>query len=185
MKQYKRLPKKEILELKEKIKELTFQNLSDREIGNIVGKNYRTISHHRKNMGLEPSMPETNYENERDRIKGYMVRNSKFMAKRRNIEFNLKYTDFDLPEFCPFLNIKLTFKGQTSGQDMTHASLDRINNSKGYIPGNVLVISRLANQMKNCATFDQLLTFCDNIKTFIIKTQGARGNVTDCSSLDS
>lgn len=185
MKHVKRLTKKEIQVLREKIRGLCNQNLSDSKIGQIVGKNYRTISHHRKFMGILPSMPEINYENEKDRIKGYMIRNTKFMAKRRKIMFDLKYTDFDLPEYCPLLNIKLTFKGETDANDLTHATIDRLDNSKGYIPGNILVISRLANNMKSCANFEQLLTFSNNIKILINKIQGARGNITDCSSLDS
>ncbi len=168
----------------EKLIELKNQNLTDKEIGCILNKNHRTIGYHRKNLGLPASVRQIQYKNEKDRIKGYMIRNTKFMAKRRNIYFNLNYTDFDLPEFCPFLNIKLTFKNETSGNDLSHASLDRIDNNLGYIPGNVMVISRLANNMKSCASWKQLLIFSKNIIKFN-KTQSALGNITDCSSLDS
>lgn len=100
---------------------------------------------------LLPKMPENTYYSEYDRIRGYIIRNSKYCAKRRGIYFTLKYTDFELPEYCPILNIKLEYNG--NGNHPNHASLDRVNNSKGYIPGNVMVISRLANAMKNEASF--------------------------------
>lgn len=42
-------------------------------------------------------------------------------------------------------------------------SIDRIDNSKGYIKGNVWIISMKANAMKNSANFKELHTFCKNI----------------------
>lgn len=52
-------------------------------------------------------MQKTNYEDKYTRIKGYIIRNSKYMAKRRNIEFNITLHDFELPKYCPILGIEL------------------------------------------------------------------------------
>lgn len=145
--------------------------------------NNQRLSELRKFYKIEPKMPELTYHSNYDRIRGYIIRNSKFMAKRRGLKFNLKYDDFEIPEYCPLLNVKLRYlkEEHNDGNNPYHASLDRIDNSKGYIKGNVIVISRLANAMKNAATLDQLLVFCKNTEKLInhYKNQGALGSITD------
>lgn len=132
-------------------------------------------------FNLEPKMPENTYNSEYDRIRGYIIRNSKYCAKRRNIPFDLKYTDFELPEVCPILGLKLEYGVGTDGNSPCHATLDRIDNTKGYIPGNVMIISRLANTMKNEANFEQLQAFINNYSYLIkyINEHGTLGNITD------
>lgn len=131
-------------------------------------------------FGLKPKMPENIYYSEYDRIRGYIIRNSKYCAKRRNIPFDLKYTDFELPEYCPILGVKLEYSSG-DGNSPNHATLDRIDNSKGYEIGNVMIISRLANAMKNEATFDQLQKFIDNYSLLLnyVNEHGTLGNITD------
>ena len=87
---------------------------------------------------------------------------SKQRAKRYNLEFNLVIDDIVIPEYCPYLNIKLT-NIFGSGRVQTNASLDRIDSSKGYVKGNIEVISDLANRMKQEATKDQLVSFAKGI----------------------
>ena len=132
-------------------------------------------------FNLEPKMIERVYSTQYDRIRGYMIRNSKFMAKRRGIYFNLEYTDFELPEYCPILGIKLEYGAGNNGNAPQHATLDRIDNSKGYVKGNVMVVSRLANAMKNSASFQQIKDFSTNYNLLIdyINEHGTLGNITD------
>ena len=132
-------------------------------------------------FGLAPKIPEITYDTEYDRIRGYIIRNSKYCAKRRNIEFSIKYTDFELPEVCPILGIKLEYGAGHDGNAPQHATLDRIDNTKGYVPGNVMIVSRLANAMKNEASFNQLQTFITNYSYLInyINEHGTLGNITD------
>lgn len=167
----------------EELADLCKQGLTDLQMSKILNRKAKTITYHRGLLGLLASKPKRTYLNLPDKIKGYMIRNSKWSAKRRNHEFNLTIDDIQLPEYCPLLGIKLyyNFEKRTHFNSFNHASLDRIDNSKGYIKGNVIVISRLANAMKNEANFEQLLTFSDNIKQLInhYKNQGALGNITD------
>lgn len=143
--------------------------------------NPQRISELRLFFDIPSRMKETVYKSESDRIKGYIIRNSKFTAKRRNIHFDLTYNDFEIPKYCPILNIKLTYLTESNGNDPSHSSLDRIDNSKGYVKGNVIIISRLANAMKNAANFEQLKLFSLNINKLInyYENQGALGSITD------
>lgn len=135
----------------------------------------------RNYFDLQPRSYQEDYTCEYDRIRGYIIRNTKFTAKRRGIHFDLKYTDFEIPEKCPILGVPLTYLGESGGNDPFHASMDRIDNSKGYVKENVIVISKLANSMKNSADFDLILKFCENMPKLIkhYKEQGALEHVTD------
>jgi hypothetical protein len=87
-----------------------------------------------------------------------MLANAKKRAKKLNLDFNLTLEDIIIPDECPIFKIPFTFVAETSYQD--NCSLDRIDNTKGYIKGNVQVISMKANTMKNSATPEELLNFC-------------------------
>lgn len=91
-----------------------------------------------------------------------LYRTAKTRAKNKNIEFNIEYEDIVLPEFCPVLGIKLKVNAGfgAGGKDDSY-SLDRIDNTKGYIKGNVQVISHKANSMKSTATEDELIKFAE------------------------
>lgn len=85
-------------------------------------------------------------------------------AKKRKCECTITEDDFDIPEFCPILGTKLGGVWQPRGSDPAFIpSLDRIDSSIGYVPGNVRVISLLANMMKSKATKDQLLMFAESV----------------------
>jgi hypothetical protein len=85
--------------------------------------------------------------------KAYLLVCAKRRAKNNNIEFSITAEDFDLPDICPVLGVPMIKRTRTA------PSLDRIDPSKGYVPGNVQVISHKANLMKNDATKDELERF--------------------------
>ncbi len=82
-----------------------------------------------------------------------MFDRAKHRAKLKNIEFNIQHEDINIPKICPILGIEI-FKGKDSSCDNS-PSLDRIDNTKGYIVGNIRVISQRANQSKNEASFEE------------------------------
>jgi hypothetical protein len=106
----------------------------------------------------------------KERNPGKVLFNSaKRRAKDKNFEFNIEETDINMPAMCPILDIpilKVYTEGKKSGPTPNSASLDRIDNNKGYVKGNVQVISHLANTMKASATEEQLIKFAQ----WILKT---------------
>lgn len=82
---------------------------------------------------------------------------AKQRAKKKELEFNITLEDIVIPEYCPLLNIKLEKQFDKPRGD-TSPSLDRIDNTKGYIKGNVWVISNKANIIKNSSSFKDFET---------------------------
>ena len=83
-------------------------------------------------------------------------------AKECGYEFNLEVEDIIIPTHCPYLGVQLNFNPNNT-HEHDYFSIDRIDSSKGYIKGNIQIISRLANTMKNNSTIEQLITFSQNV----------------------
>lgn len=81
-------------------------------------------------------------------------------AKQNELECTITVDDIVIPDICPALGFKLEARigaGRQNREDIGNSpSLDRIDNSKGYIPGNVAVISLRANMIKTDATAAEL-----------------------------
>lgn len=74
-------------------------------------------------------------------------------AKKQGKVFDLPLEEINIPDICPVFKIPFERKTRFS------ASLDKIDPSKGYVKGNVQVISKLANLMKSDASEEELKTF--------------------------
>ena len=97
-------------------------------------------------------------------LKKYMLRLAKNSAKNRNIELTITLDDIIIPKKCPILDVVFN----TNNIRYTY-SVDRIDNSKGYIPGNISIISNQANAMKRDSTKEELISFGKNIETYIVR----------------
>lgn len=75
-------------------------------------------------------------------------------AAKKGIAFDLDLTDVIIPEVCPALGIPIK-KKLGKGDYNNVPSLDRVDNSKGYVKGNVRVISWRANTLKKDGTVDE------------------------------
>ena len=83
-------------------------------------------------------------------------------ALDKKMDFNLTIEDISIPERCPYLDIPISTNFDDRYQD-NYYSIDRIDSTKGYIKGNVQVVSLLANIIKNKATNEQLIVFAQNV----------------------
>lgn len=92
----------------------------------------------------------------RSNRKRTMLNGAKNRAKRRGVPFALTIEDIQIPEFCPVLGIPLAHHVGETGFFPDSPSLDRIVPEKGYVRGNVRVISNRANRLKNDATAAEL-----------------------------
>jgi len=82
--------------------------------------------------------------------KGLILERCKARATKKGLEFNLEIQDIKIPKYCPILGIKLQFNNLgKKGAKANSPSIDRIDNSKGYVKGNIMIISNKANSLKS------------------------------------
>lgn len=94
-----------------------------------------------------------------------MLKNSRTRAKKKNLEHTILLADIVIPEYCPvFKGLKLSITNTSSEDDSP--SLDRIEPSKGYIQGNIVVISHLANTIKSFGNAEQHRMIADYIDKY-------------------
>lgn len=86
-------------------------------------------------------------------------------AKVLGLEFNLTVDDLAVPTHCPVFGIPLTM-GYDRRTENT-PSVDRIDPSRGYVRGNIAVVSWRANRLKSNATaaeLEALAAYTRNVK---------------------
>jgi hypothetical protein len=80
---------------------------------------------------------------------------AKARASRDRVPFTITVSDILIPPCCPVLGIPLQRKVGRGGGDAS-PSLDRLIPEKGYVPGNISVISNKANRIKSNASPEDL-----------------------------
>ena len=86
-----------------------------------------------------------------------MLQGARDRARAKNVPFNLEISDIQIPKLCPVFGIKMTPRTKYA------PSLDRFDPKKGYVKGNVSVMSRRANTLKRDATSEELQKVIDFI----------------------
>lgn len=84
-----------------------------------------------------------------------ILKRTRASAKLRNLEFDLEVEDIVIPSHCPALGVPLMYGYK--GHNLNSPSVDRVDNNKGYIKGNIIIVSRKANTMKSNGTIDELI----------------------------
>ena len=122
---------------------------------------------HSSKTGLNSTCRECASERNKERKAKHpreaMLKSARNGAKERGIEFAITVDDIQIPERCPVFGFKMEFGGKRS----TSPSIDRIDNSKGYVPGNIVVVSVKANHVKSDCTLAELhklVNFYDSLK---------------------
>ncbi len=85
---------------------------------------------------------------------GYLINQARYRAKNLGNEFTITREELEIPDFCPVFGIPLFFSGGKRSPN-SH-SIDRRDNSKGYVKGNVEVISFKANQYKGDMSIEEV-----------------------------
>lgn len=89
--------------------------------------------------------------------------NIRARAYRKGIEVTISKDDLicayeQTDKKCPVLRKELTF----STNEPTDLSVDRVDNMRGYLPDNIIILSAKVNEAKGSITLAELMVYCSN-----------------------
>lgn len=138
--------------------ELIIGGRSDKRFCNRSCKNRNPIKLVRQNVVRSKRRDCDRDYSKRDR-RSLLLDGAKKRAKRDGRDFSLVKEDIIIPEVCPVLGTKLLDPRNNLGgkhKMENGASIDRVDNSKGYTPDNIIIVSRKVNNIKGAATVEEL-----------------------------
>ncbi len=91
----------------------------------------------------------------------HLLRSARKGAKRYGVVFCLSKADIVIPETCPVYGVQLDQLADPYSPNLP--SLDRVDSTEGYVPGNVRVISWAANRDKANLSVEQLLALAEYV----------------------
>ena len=96
-----------------------------------------------------------------------LLNSAKVRANKDNLKFNIKIDDIIIPSKCPAIDIKI----YKAGKEATYNSpaLDKIIPSKGYVKGNVAVISHRGNNLKTNMNVDEITKLVKYLRKMKLK----------------
>jgi hypothetical protein len=111
---------------------------------------------HLKRGNQVHGMAKSTLNNKKNDIRYVMWCSASKRAKIKNIPFAILPTDIpEIPSLCPVLGIELKQSKDKYNLDAS-PSLDKIEPQKGYVLGNIRIISHKANKLKSNATVNEL-----------------------------
>ncbi len=129
------------------------QRKSAKAIAYLAAGKHKIASKKFRALGKAKPLDER-YRNSIKGIKSRMLKDAKRRAKQKGIKFDLTPQDLSIPQFCPLLGIAIKRgNGKTARSSPT---IDRKDNSKGYIRGNVAVVSHAANTLKSDFSVEEM-----------------------------
>ena len=103
---------------------------------------------------MRPAFTET--EHAAFAVARLLVNKARARARESGVLCTITADDLTIPDFCPLLGIPLKrCVGGSPGPGSP--SIDRIDPARGYVPGNVWVISHRANRIKGDASAGELI----------------------------
>lgn len=99
------------------------------------------------------------YKRKEERPEVHMYRKLRDRVRKTGLDFDLIQEDIIIPSHCPVLGLPLVMaKGKHRDNS---PSIDRIDNSKGYVRGNIIIVSWRVNRIKCDATIEELSIIAD------------------------
>lgn len=173
--------------VKEKLKELLLDGHTLQECADLFGCTREYIRQYRNKY-----LPDVNKKNSgarirhlqraEERLKNFKEKHGRdvwhlshleraqmdaFHRKRQNTkhtgkEFSVTPADIVRPTHCPVLGVELDWFSDYTVENSP--SFDRVDSTKGYVPGNVVIISWRANRIKNNGTSEEHYKIADWLK---------------------
>lgn len=99
----------------------------------------------------------------------YEAMRQKFRSKKHNnnekYEWDIEFGDLTFPTHCPVFGMELDYFCENAWKDNS-PSFDRVDSSKGYVKGNVVIMSWKANRIKNNGTADEHQKIADFMRSY-------------------
>jgi hypothetical protein len=90
----------------------------------------------------------------------FWIRRSRHKKERAKIPYEVYKALY--VTHCPLLGLKLTYTNFKGNTPANYASLDRIDSTKGYVEGNIQILSFRANCIKGDATLKEMQLLLKN-----------------------
>jgi hypothetical protein len=145
----------------EEIKILIEEGKSMKEIGDFFGLSRQRI----KQICEKHKLPSTVKTRQQIRAEAYFAkwgnkektdlytvcrekfRRKKASAKTKGIDWTVQFGELEWPKECPILGLEIDYFAEERQENSP--SFDRIDPSRGYVAGNVRIVSWRANRIKN------------------------------------